>query len=80
MADRRVQISVFDDVAVLTIFNPPVNAGSVAVRRQLLEAVQTYSNRPDIIALVLIGSGNTFIAGSDLKEFGQPLEDPSYPN
>jgi len=79
MADRRVQISTFDGVAVLTIFNPPVNAGSVAVRRQLLEAVQTYSNRPDIIALVLIGAGNTFIAGSDLKEFGQPLEAPQLP-
>lgn len=79
MTERRVQCDVYDDVAVLTIDNPPVNAGSVAVRRQLLDAVQTYSARTDISALVLIGAGNTFIAGSDLKEFGLPLESPQMP-
>lgn len=79
MVDRRVQISLFDGVAVLTIVNPPVNASSAAVRRQLLDAVQTYSRRCDVVALVLIGAGNTFIAGSDLKEFGQPLQDPQLP-
>lgn len=79
MTECRVQCDVYDDVAVLTIDNPPVNAGSVAVRRQLLDAVQTYSARTDISALVLIGTGNTFIAGSDLKEFGLPLESPQLP-
>jgi len=79
MTERRVQCSVFDGVAVLTIVNPPVNAGSVAVRRQLLDAVQSYSADADISALVLIGAGNTFIAGSDLKEFGQPLVSPQLP-
>ncbi|NWD66901.1 enoyl-CoA hydratase/isomerase family protein [Pseudomonas gingeri] len=79
MIERRVQCDVYDGVAVLTIDNPPVNAGSVAVRRQLLDAVQTYSARTDISALVLIGAGNTFIAGSDLKEFGLPLESPQLP-
>lgn len=79
MTERRVQCDVYDDVAVLTIDNPPVNAGSVAVRRQLLDAVQSYSARTDISALVLIGAGNTFIAGSDLKEFGLPLESPQLP-
>jgi 3-hydroxyacyl-CoA dehydrogenase len=79
MADSRVQISVVDCVAVLMICNPPVNAGSVAVRRQLLDAVRIYSELPEIIAIVLIGAQDTFIAGSDLKEFGQPLQEPQLP-
>ncbi len=75
----KIHCHTVGDVAVLTIDNPPVNAGSVEVRRQLLYAVTELSARPDIVALVLIGEGKTFIAGSDLREFGQPLQDPQLP-
>ena len=30
-------------------------------------------------AAVMIGAGTTFIAGSDLREFGQPLAEPQLP-
>ncbi|XHO84583.1 3-hydroxyacyl-CoA dehydrogenase NAD-binding domain-containing protein (plasmid) [Azospirillum sp. A29] len=66
-------------VAVIVIDNPPVNAGSTAVRRGLLDAVATVAADPDLEAAVLIGAGKTFIAGSDLREFGQPLEEPQLP-
>jgi 3-hydroxyacyl-CoA dehydrogenase len=33
----------------------------------------------DLVAGVIIG-GTTFVAGSDLREFGQPLQDPQMPN
>lgn len=75
----RIHGRAIGDVAVLTIDNPPVNAGSAAVRRQLLRVLAEWSARPDITALVLIGAGKTFIAGSDLREFGGPLEDPQLP-
>ena len=32
-----------------------------------------------IVAAVLIGAGTTFIAGSDIREFGQPLAEPQLP-
>ena len=28
---------------------------------------------------MIIGAGNTFVAGSDLREFGQPLDEPQLP-
>ena len=61
------------DVLVVTIDNPPVNAGSLEVRSGLLEAIAILQATPDLLAGVLIGAGKTFIAGSDLREFGKPL-------
>ena len=67
------------DVGVVVIDNPPVNAGSRAVRNGLLDAVRAISEAADIHAAVIIGAGNTFVAGSDIKEFGKPLEEPQLP-
>ncbi|MYM33298.1 3-hydroxyacyl-CoA dehydrogenase [Duganella sp. FT94W] len=67
------------DIAVIVIDNPPINAGSAAVRAGLLAAIDTLAHDAALQAGVIIGAGKTFIAGSDLKEFGQPLQDPQLP-
>ena len=67
------------DVLVILINNPPINAGSLDVRRGILDAIEVLAGDASLRAGVLIGSGNTFIAGSDLREFGQPLQDPQLP-
>jgi 3-hydroxyacyl-CoA dehydrogenase len=67
------------DVAVIIIDNPPINAGSAEVRHGLLVAIAALTNDPSLRAAVLIGAGNTFIAGSDLREFGLPLDEPQLP-
>jgi 3-hydroxyacyl-CoA dehydrogenase len=64
-------------VAVLTIDNPPVNAMSMAVRRELLAAVQAAAADPKVLAIVLVGAGNKFIPGADIREFGKPMSGPS---
>lgn len=78
-AGGTVRLERDGGVAVIVIDNPPVNAGSAAVRRGLLDAVAALAADPDLEAAVLIGAGKTFIAGSDLREFGQPLEEPQLP-
>ena len=67
------------DIAVIVIDNPPVNAGSAAVRQGLLNAVHTLRDDATLQGAVLIGAGSTFIAGSDIREFGQPLAEPQLP-
>jgi len=67
------------DVAFIVIDNPPVNAGSTAVRSGLRAAISRLAADPELVAGVLIGAGNAFIAGSDIKEFGKPLEQPELP-
>jgi len=76
---QRVHLERDGDVAVVVIDNPPINAGSADVRRGLLEAIEAVNRDDGIAAAVLIGAGTTFIAGSDMREFGQPLEEPQLP-
>lgn len=76
---QRVHIERDGDVAVVVIDNPPINAGSADVRRGLLEAIETVGRDDTVVAAVLIGAGSTFIAGSDIREFGQPLAEPQLP-
>lgn len=66
-------------VAFLVIDNPPVNAGSAAIRAALLARVAEVEADPAISAAVLIGAGKSFIAGSDLREFDLPLSAPQLP-
>ena len=76
---QKVQTERDGDVLVIVIQNPPINAGSIEVRRGILAAIAVLAADPMLRAGVLIGGGSTFIAGSDLREFGQPLEDPQLP-
>lgn len=66
-------------VAVILIDNPPVNAGSLAVREGLLAALTAVASDPSVAAVVIMGDGRSFISGSDLKEFDLPLAEPQLP-
>ncbi len=67
------------DIAVLTIDNPPVNAGSHAVRKEIVEGIEA-ACAAGATGAVLIGAGRCFVAGSDLREFGKPLVWPELPD
>ncbi|MCS7024197.1 MAG: 3-hydroxyacyl-CoA dehydrogenase NAD-binding domain-containing protein [Bryobacteraceae bacterium] len=56
-------------VATITIDNPPVNALSPGVPEGISEGLQKAIADPEVVAVVLIGGGRTFIAGADIQEF-----------
>ncbi len=66
-----VQLTKIDGIAVVTINNPPVNALSAAVSAGIAAAVTQIEKDSTISAVVFIGAGRTFIAGADIKEFGE---------
>ena len=59
------------EVGIITIQNPPVNALSPGVPEGMADSIRAFNDDPAIQAIVLIGSGRTFIAGADIKEFGK---------
>ncbi len=63
---------ISDDVAVVRVSNPPVNALSLDVRQGLIDAVRRANADVAVTAIVITGSSNTFIAGADLREQGTP--------
>lgn len=79
MNEARVHVERDGDIAVIVIDNPPINAGSTTVRQGLLAAVHRLEADAALRGAVLIGAGSTFVAGSDLREFGQPLAEPRLP-
>ena len=66
-----VQLTKMDGIAVVTINNPPVNALSAAVSVGIAAAVAQIEKDDCVEAVVFIGAGRTFIAGADIKEFGE---------
>lgn len=61
----------------ITIDNPPVNAISASVRQGLLAALDWAEISDVIKGLVITGAGSNFIAGADIKEFNQPVTEPT---
>jgi 3-hydroxyacyl-CoA dehydrogenase len=66
-----VRISRDDDVAIIIIDNPPVNALSPGVPEGISQAIAEIERDNSVIAAVLIGDGGSFIAGADINEFGK---------
>ncbi|KEP69970.1 3-hydroxyacyl-CoA dehydrogenase [Thioclava dalianensis] len=75
-----VSIRSQGDIAIVTLDNPPVNAISAAVRKALWQAVEEIDADPNLRAAILICQGRTFIAGADVREFGQTPEPPHLPD
>ena len=67
-----------DNIGVISVDNPPVNALSHAVRQGLLDAI-TKAQSDASEAVLIICTGRTFFAGADISEFGKPLKDPWLP-
>ena len=69
--NELVKLTRSEDVAVITIDNPPVNALSPGVPEGLLAAIQAAAADAAVRSVVVIGAGSTFIAGADIREFGK---------
>jgi 3-hydroxyacyl-CoA dehydrogenase len=66
-----VRLTKQDDIAIITIDNPPVNALSPGVPEGIARAFEQISRDDTVAAAVVIGAGRTFVAGADIKEFGK---------
>lgn len=65
-----------DDVAVVAIDHPPVNALAHPVRSALLAAVESADADASVNAILILGAGKHFVAGADIREFDAPPRAP----
>jgi 3-hydroxyacyl-CoA dehydrogenase len=68
---------IHSEVLTLQINNPPVNAMNQRVRSALLDALTRASQDSAIEAVVIVGSGKTFVAGADIREFAAASQGPT---
>jgi len=71
-----VRFENVDGIGVITVDNPPVNALSPGVPEGIVENVDRGNADPAIKAMVLIGAGRSFIAGADIRQFGNRRPPP----
>lgn len=71
-----VSIENRDNIALVWVDNPPVNALSHSVRDGLKNAMRAIAEDDTIDAAVIACRGRTFIAGADIREFGAPPKAP----
>ncbi len=74
-----VSYELVDDIGVITVDNPPVNALSHAVRQGIHDAIAA-AQEDASKAVLIICDGRTFIAGADITEFGKPPREPHLPD
>ena len=72
-----VSIARSNELAVITIANPPVNALSVAVRSQIFQALHDIEADMSLKGVVLTGSERNFIAGADIRELDLAQQSPT---
>jgi len=71
-----VSYQLIDNIGVIQLNNPPVNALSQALRQGVQSAIEAAQDDGSQ-ALILICEGRTFIAGADIAEFGKPPLSPT---
>ncbi len=63
---------VRDSVAVITLDNPPVNGLGLATRQAVFAGIERGLADAAVKAVVIVGAGNVFSGGADIREFGSP--------
>jgi len=66
-----VRLAKQNDIAVITIDHPPVNALGIGLLDALSEAFEQAVKVPEIRAVVITGAGNFFSAGGEIREVEQ---------
>ncbi len=69
---NAAEYAVHGEVAVVTLSNPPVNGLGHALRKGIVEGIARAVADPNVKAVVLIGAGNAFSGGADIREFNTP--------
>lgn len=78
-SETNVRYAIENDIAVITVDNPPLNLLSAAVRQGLSRALAEIAANPDLAGGVLHCAGRGFFAGADMSEFGSEIAQPDLP-
>lgn len=68
---------VEDNIAIVRLDNPPVNALNGQVMDDMMWTMDTLSETPEVRAIILTGAGKMFSAGADLKGRGDRVPEPA---
>ena len=65
---NNINYQVIDQIAVIEIDNPPVNAVDLKTRLGITQSIDQLNSDKHAKGAVIICTGRTFIAGADIQE------------
>ena len=65
---EKINVDVKEEIAIITMNNPPVNQLSPQFAEELRDAITEALEEKKIKAVILTGSGKNFIAGADITQ------------
>ena len=68
MTNKFVNAEISDQIATLTINNPPANSLSMEVMKELSDSLDSLLPQAEARAVVITGAGSLFVAGADIRE------------
>jgi 3-hydroxyacyl-CoA dehydrogenase len=74
---QQIECEIRNEVLIIILNNPPVNALGNKLRQDLFEAIRTAKTDDSIRAIILCGQGKCFCGGADIKEFGKNSQFPT---
>lgn len=75
-----VSFQTLNNIGIINIDYPPVNALSQSVRQGLVDGIAQFEQDESIDAIIIRCEKRTFIAGADIKEFAQAPLEPHLPD
>jgi len=75
-----VKIEQVDEIGLLVLNKPPVNALGIVLRTAIYDALKILLDNTEVQAIVLYGEGRFFSAGADIKDFARSGESPTLPD
>jgi len=80
MQNKPVTFEINQSVGIINIDYPPVNALSQLVRQGLMDGIGKFEIDDSIKVIIVRCANRTFIAGADIKEFGNTPLEPHLPD
>ncbi|RMX08721.1 3-hydroxyacyl-CoA dehydrogenase [Corticibacter populi] len=65
------EYKVHDEVAIITLNNPPVNGLGYSTRKAIADGIDQATADASVKAIVITGAGKAFSGGADINEFGK---------
>lgn len=75
-ATDLVRVDVIDDVGLITLSSPPVNALARPLREAIIAATDQLNATPGVRVIAVLSDRHVFSAGADIREFSRPLRRP----
>jgi len=73
---KYVKTEIANNIAVVTLDAPPVNAVTMDLLREVIATFDSFNDLDDVRAVVLTGAGKVFCAGVDIKSRVNAVYEP----